>query len=56
MTKNIKIITGSHVAVYTSFPCRIDVTWLVMELMVVLAATTMLAFFLNLRSGRQKEL
>ncbi|MDF1745046.1 MAG: hypothetical protein P1V19_15215 [Gimesia sp.] len=47
---------GHNVLVYTNVFCRIDVTRLVMELMVVLSVATLLALFLNLRSGGPKEL
>ncbi|WP_298864004.1 hypothetical protein [uncultured Gimesia sp.] len=46
---------GHNVMVYATIPCRIDMTRLVMELMVVLSVATMLAFFLNLRSSLEPK-
>jgi len=41
---------GHNVMVHATVPCRIDVTRLVMELMVVFSAATLLVCLLNLRS------
>ncbi|MFK7777097.1 MAG: hypothetical protein QM501_03090 [Gimesia sp.] len=46
---------GHHVMFYTTVSCRIDVTRLVMELIVVLSAATTFALCLNLRSGKPSE-
>ncbi|QDT39971.1 hypothetical protein Pan241w_00240 [Gimesia alba] len=46
---------GHHVTTFSISSCRIDVTRMIMEMIVVISAATAFALCLNLRSGKPSE-